>query len=63
MAFVKYKTTKIEECDKIKTTIIHSNLIGYFEVGTEVKVINIGERGYDIVDNEGNKMLEIGWKI
>ena len=61
MAYVKYKT--IEIGDKVKTKMTHSDFVGYFEVGTVVEVIGISERGYDIKDSEGNKMLEIGWEI
>ena len=43
--------------------MIHSSCAGYFEVGTKVKIINITERGYDIEDKKGNKVLEIGWEI
>lgn len=61
MAFVKYKSIKTG--DKVKTTVRHSNSAGYFEKGTIVKVIDITDRGYDIEDEEGNKILEIGWVI
>ena len=61
MAFVKYNSIKIG--DEVKTTIEHVNFAGYFEVGTIVKVINITNRGYDIEDEKGNKILEIGWTI
>ena len=61
MAFVKYNSIKIG--DTVKTTVKHSNLVGYFEEGTIVKVIGITDRGYDIEDEEGNKILEIGWVI
>ncbi len=61
MAFVKYNSIKIG--DVVKTTKKHSNSAGYFEKGTTVKVINITNRGYDIEDEEGNRILEIGWVI
>lgn len=62
MAFVRtHKEPEIG--DRVKTTKIHKLEYGYFEVGTEVTVVGISERGYDIVDDEGNKMTEIGWTI
>lgn len=61
MAFVKYSSIKIG--DKVKTTKKHSNSVGYFEIGTIVEVIDITDRGYDIQDEEGNKILELGWII
>ena len=61
MAFVKYDDVEIGA--KVTTTIKHSNFEGYMEVGTEVTVIGISSRGYDIEDAEGNQVLEIGWKI
>ena len=62
MGFVKYKNS-YEIGDRTKTTVIHKSFIGYFEIGTEVTIINIGDRGYDIKDDEGNIILDIGWKI
>lgn len=61
MGFVKYNPIKIG--DTVRTTMIHENFAGYFEIGTLVKVINITNRGYDIEDEKGNKILEIGWTI
>ncbi len=61
MAFVKYEDVKVGS--KVTTTVIHTNFEGYMEVGTEVTVIGISRRGYDIEDAEGNQVLEIGWKI
>lgn len=62
MAFVRtYKEPEIG--DRVKTTKIHRLEYGYFEKGTEVTVVGISERGYDIMDDEGNKMVEIGWTI
>ena len=61
MAFVKYNSIKIG--DIVKTTIKHTSCAGYFEEGTIVKVIGVSYRGYDIEDEEGNRILEIGWTI
>lgn len=32
-----------------------------FKKGTRVKVIDIGPRGYDLMDEHGNKITETGW--
>ena len=62
MAFIRtHKEPEIG--DRVKTTKMHKLEYGYFEVGTEVTVVGISERGYDIVDDEGNRMQEIGWTI
>lgn len=60
MAFVKYGH---EIGDWVITKKIHSNAAGYMDVGTEVNIIGVGIRGYDIEDDEGNRVLEIGWEI
>lgn len=61
MAFIRNNSIKIG--DAVKTTIIHESSAGYFKIGTLVKVIDISERGYDIEDEEGNRIIEIGWII
>lgn len=61
MAFIRHNSIKIG--DTVKTTVKHENFAGYFEEGTIVKVIGITERGYNIEDEEGNRMTEIGWII
>lgn len=59
MAFVKYWTPVIGE--RVITTKKFSSCGGYFEKGSIVTIIGIGERGYDIQDDEGNKIIECGW--
>lgn len=59
MAFIKNNG----EQDWIKTTKIHESCSGYFEVGTLVKITGKTERGYNIEDEFGNKINEIGWII
>ncbi len=61
MAFIRHNSIRIG--DTVKTTVKHESLIGYFEEGTIVKVIDITERGYAIEDEKGNQMIEIGWII
>lgn len=34
---------------------------GYFEVGTNVIVTDIGDRGYSLSDSFGNIITECGW--
>lgn len=34
---------------------------GYFEEGTKVEIIGISERGYDLQDEYGNRIIETGW--
>ena len=62
MAFVN-TTNKFSVGDEVTTTKKHESMSGYFEVGSEVTIIGIGDRGYDNEDNEGNRILEIGWEI
>lgn len=49
--------------DWVTTHKRHECLAGVMTKGTKVKIIGIGERGYDIEDEFGNKVLEIGWEI
>ena len=62
MAYIKHKNG-YDIGEKTKTTVIHDSCAGYFEIGTEVTVIGVSERGYDIQDDEGNRVEEIGWTI
>lgn len=59
MAFVKNDSIKIG--DTVKTTKVFSSFAGKFEKGSIVKVVGIGNRGYDIEDEYGNRVIEIGW--
>ena len=49
--------------DRVKTTVKHECFSGYFKVGSMVTVIDINDRGYDIQDDERNRIREIGWII
>lgn len=65
MAWVEQRR-KIEVGDRVVTTRKHRHPcgIGYFEVGTEVKVTAIDDmRGYSIEDDYGHSITEIGWVI
>ena len=61
MAFIK--NCSIQLGDTVQTTVIHESMAGYFEIGTIVTVVGIGDRGYDIQDKNGNRITEIGWII
>lgn len=62
MAFVKHILPEIG--DWVVTKKTHTNIgVGTMEVGTEVRIIGVSERGYDIEDDEGNIVCEIGWEI
>lgn len=37
------------------------SLAGYFEEGTKVEIIGISERGYDLQDEYGNRIIETGF--
>lgn len=60
MAYIKNES-------KVGKTIIlqneHKSCAGTFEKGTEVKIIGMSERGYDIEDKYGNRMFECGWNL
>lgn len=61
MAFIKNNTPDIG--DWLITKKTHTNFDGTMEVGTEVKIIGVGIRGYDIEDAGGNIVREIGWEV
>ena len=61
MAFIKNRVPNIG--DWVVTKKIHCSCAGYFEVGTEVQIIGVSIRGYDIKDCQGNIVREIGWEI
>ena len=50
--------------DLVVATKKHKSLSGIITKGSKVKIIGIDSvRGFDIEDEHGNKMYEIGWKI
>lgn len=50
--------------DHVVTSIDHSCLRGTMLAGTKAVVTEIDPvRGYGIMDEEGNRMIEIGWII
>lgn len=58
MAYIKNES-------KVGKTVIlqneHKSYAGTFEKGTEVKIIGQSQRGYDIEDEYGNRMIETGY--
>lgn len=61
MAFIKNNTHEIG--DWVVTTRVHESMVGKFTKGSRVKIMDIGERGYSIEDENGNRVVEIGWVI
>lgn len=61
MAYIK-KGKKVG--DWVYTTRKHESMAGVFTKGSYVKIIDIDPmRGYAIEDEDGNKIIEIGWTI
>ena len=58
MAYVKHG---IEVGDWAVTTRVVDSCAGYFEKGTPVKIIGVSERGYDLMDENGNRVIETGF--
>lgn len=62
MAFIKNESPKIG--DWTITRISHSACCGTMTAGSRVKITDVDPmRGYSIVDEEGNRLSEIGWII
>lgn len=63
MGFIPVKSP----CDMLgewtETKMSHTSCGGTFTVGSKVKIICVSSRGYDIEDEHGNRMCEIGWEI
>ena len=52
---------EIKVGDQCVTTEKVESFSGYFEVGTNVIVTDIGDRGYSLSDSFGNIITECGW--
>jgi len=61
MAYIKNNTYEVGNW--VYTTRVHESLSGRFTRGSRVKIIGVSERGYSIEDEEGNRVVEIGWII
>ena len=60
MAYVKHKNG-FEVGDWAITKRVVDSCAGYFEKGTRVKIIGVTERGYDLIDDYGNCVIETGF--
>lgn len=61
MPYIPVKRDRIGEWVTTKET--HTSCSGTFTVGSKVKIVGVSERGYDIEDEFGNKMREVGFII
>ena len=61
MTYIKNNTNEIGNW--VVTTRVHDSMVGKFTKGSRVKITDIGERGYSIEDENGNRVVEIGWVI
>lgn len=62
MAYVKNKNSyDIGEWVILSREI--DSFAGYFEKGTKVKITGISPRGYDLEDEQGNRIIETGFRI
>lgn len=62
--YIEKKNNKARKVgDWVTTEQRHESCRGIFTPGSYVKVIGITERGYDIEDEYGNRMCEVGWII
>jgi hypothetical protein len=59
MAFVKPYKPNIG--DKVVLTKSITALSGTMVAGAIVTIVDIDERGYDIVDEDGNQLVNCGW--
>lgn len=61
MAYVKNDNT-FKVGDWVYTTrTVSSCYAGHFEKGTRVRIIGVSERGYDLADEYGNRVIETGF--
>lgn len=60
MAYVKYRKRFVVGEWATTNQVIYS-CAGYFEKDTKVMVIGVSERGYDLMDEYGNKIIETGF--
>lgn len=64
MAYIPKNSKTPKVGDWVYTTITHESLSGLFTPGSFVKITGVDSmRGYDIEDEHGNRVCEIGWKI
>ena len=59
MAFVKNNQIEIGSVVKLEKTV--DFIYGKSQYGDIVKIIDIGERGYSFIDQDGNVAIEAGF--
>ncbi len=57
MMFIKNSMVSVG--DKVVLLQDITNCAGTFTIGTKMKVIGTGDRGFSLVDSEGNKVIEV----
>ena len=60
MAYVK-NNDRLNIGDHVITTRVIESCGGYFEKGSKVRIIGISERGYDLADYDGNRIIDTGF--
>lgn len=60
MAYIKHNNG-FEIGETVVTKRKVDSCAGYFEKGTQVKIVGISERGYDLQDEYGNRVIETGF--
>ena len=60
MAYVK-NNDRLNVGESAITTRVVQSCGGYFEKGTEVRIAGVSERGYDLIDIDGNRIIETGF--
>lgn len=60
MAYIKHHNG-FKIGDTVVTKRKVDSCAGYFERGTQVKIVGVSERGYDLQDEYGNRVIEAGF--
>ena len=60
MAYVK-NNNGLEVGAWVTTSRVVKSCAGYFEKGTKVRIMSVSERGYDLIDEHGNVIIETGF--
>lgn len=61
MAYVKKYKNEFKTGDWVITKRVIDSCEGYFEKGTKVKIVDITTKGYDLMDEYGNRIVETGF--
>lgn len=57
--FIKNENLKVGQ--KVFSTVDLVTCAGKFTKGHEFSILEVTSRGYDLIDKDGNKVLETGW--